>query len=157
MERPFRCAVCERIFYAEADRGDTPNCPGDVGVLTSDYDGSRCERFGERACTGTGLFAGVDTICHWGDTTSVRLNEQHMWETDGMYNPHAVPLRDTPMYARFVREGRIVMHDGKPCLRTANRREYNNALKEMGYTNAVGDGEYSAARQADQKDRRCHE
>lgn len=157
MERPYQCTTCSRIFYAEADRSDSPNCTGDYGARQIDQDGLCGEIPDHEPCTGTGVFAGMGIPELYGDTTSLRLNEEHNWERSGMYNPHAVPMRDTPMYDRFVREGRIVMHEGKPCLRTRNRGEYNRTLKELGYTNGVGDGEMSKSRQADQRDHRCQE
>lgn len=79
------------------------------------------------------------------------LQEGHNWEDTGMLNPHAIPMRDTPMWQKYMAEGRIVKdpRTGHEVLYSKNHKEYVNSLKDMGVHNAYGEGgDLSKSRQA---------
>lgn len=146
----YGCTKCGATESVGEFDGETRDC-GSVSVWDE-----RLQRYTHEKCDGSmRLRSKIDMETGSCSAVGAMLNEAHRWEQDGMYNPHAVPMRDTPMYERFVREGRIVEHNGTPCLRTRNREEYRQAMKDMGYVNPLGDGEISKSRQADQRDRRC--
>lgn len=150
VNRPYRCKLCGRIFVYAGEPSDQPPCPGYVGNKVLDCHGLVIETYGAYECAGFGEYAGLDGTeikRDYAGCVSVLLNEDHRWAECGEYNMHAVPMRGTPAWDKYMAEGRIVMKDGIEQLHSRNKKEYVKTLRDLGYINGNGEGEINRSRQ----------
>lgn len=133
--RPYRCDECGQIdFYEVVDAIAPclrPHCGCGDDMTFAGYLPGELEDKGPRS------------------RRYEMLQEGHNWEQTGMLNPHAVPMRDTPQWTKYMAEGRIVKNaDGHDCLLSKDHKQYVASLKDMGVHNAYGEGgETSKSRQ----------
>lgn len=150
-ERPYRCTKCNRVFYAEGNDVTQPNCPGYRGNQVLVPPGITVEVYGAYSCDGQGIFIGHPDKAPTTNVlgfVNVSLGEDHRWEEYGMLNPHAVPLRNTPAWDKYMKEGRIVRDEkGRECLYSRDKKQYIQTLNDLGYTNGYGEGTMNKSRQ----------